>query len=228
MDGYFYYGRKTSRSKLPPACDGYYGTPITNKEKWLTTMYWKTEIKEYETFEEMAEAEIKLIRPHLNFKMCLNEGCGGLLSLEKITQIGKDNVRLNRGWFAISTEERKQIGSRSGLKNLREGKGIFSLTPEEKHKIGIENGQRCKETKTGVCGLSQERRKEIGNLTKELGIGIHALSKEERQNNARKSSSQKWVNTHPDYDPYVSTAAGLSHWQRARGIPTSFREKLKV
>jgi hypothetical protein len=124
VDGYFYYGRKTSRSKLPPVCDGYYGTPVTHKEKWLTTMYWKEEIREYSSFEEMAQSEIDLIRPHLNSKWCLNEACGGMLSLEKITKIGQDNVRLKRGWFAISSEERREIGSRSGFKNKQEGKGF--------------------------------------------------------------------------------------------------------
>jgi hypothetical protein len=151
-----------------------------------------------------------------------------MLSLEKITKIGQDNVRLKRGWFAISSEERREIGSRSGFKNKQEGKGIFSMSPEEKRAQGVKNGQRCKDTKSGVCALTYEERRDIGNRVKELGLGFHGLSKEERQENGRKASEQKWVNTFPGYDAYTSTAAGLSHWQRARGIPTSFRKKSEV
>jgi hypothetical protein len=201
---------------------------VTHKNKWLTTIHCKDEIKEYETFEEMARGEIDLIRPHLNSEWCLNESCGGLLSIESITKIGKDNVELKRGWFSISPEERRKIGSRSGLKNKEEGKGIFSMSPEEKRALGVKNGQRCKDTNSGVCGLTDEERKNIGNRVKELGLGIHGLSKEDRQENARKASKQRWVNTYPDSEAYVSTAAGLSHWQKARGIPTTFREKLKI
>lgn len=227
-DGFYYYARKTSRSALPPECDGYYGTPITHKEKWLTTIHCKDEIVEYLTFEEMALAEISLIRPCLNDPMCLNECCGGLLSLDKITQIGIDNVRLKRGWFAISSEERRQIGSRVGSRLRDEGVGIFGMTAEEKKELGRRNGERCKSSGTGVCGLSPSRRREIANKVAEDRLGIHSLTKEQRQANAKKASEQKWVSTHPDFDPYVSSAAGLSHWQKARGIPTHYREKLEI
>lgn len=227
-DGSFYYARKTSRSKLSPECDGYYGSPITHKDKWFNTIHCKDEICLYNTFEEMALAEIELIRPHLNNPLCLNECCGGLLSLDKITQIGRDNVRLKRGWFAITTEERKIIGSKTGSRLRDEGKGIFGMTPEEKKALGRKNGERQKQSKTGVCGLTPGQRKEIGNRVRDLGLGLFALSKEQRIINSRKASEQKWVNTHPDFDSYVSTAAGLTHWQRARGIPVSFRKKLEV
>lgn len=227
-DGFYYYARRTSRSRLSPECDGYYGTPITHKDKWNTTVHCKDEIVEYATFEEMALAEISLIRPCLNDPMCLNECCGGLLSLDKITQIGKDNVRLKRGWFAIDTEEKKRIGSRSGSRCRDEGLGIFKMTPEERKELGRRNGERCKSSGTGVCGLSPSRRVEIGNKVVEEGLGVHSLTREQLQDNARKASKQKWVNTYPGFEPYVSTAAGLSHWQKARGIPTHYREKLEV
>jgi len=227
-DGTFYYARKTSHSELPPECDGYYGTPVTHKAKWETTIHCKDEIVLYQTFEEMAVAETALIRPHLDNPLCLNECCGGWLSLDKITQIGKDNVRLKRGWFSISTEQRREIGKEVGSRMKEEQKGIFGMTREEKRELGIRNGERCKTTGTGVCSLSPERRTEIGLNVFERKLGVHALTTEERQNNARKASMQKWISTHPDFEPYVSTAAGLSHWQRARGIPVSYRKKLEV
>lgn len=228
MDGFFYYGRKTSHSKLLPAFDNYYGTPVTHKEKWLTTMFSKEEIVIYDTFKEMAEAETLLIRPNLNSPLCLNECCGGFLSLDKITQIGKDNVELKRGWFALTTEDRKEIGSKSGKICKEKKTGIFGMTEEERKELGKRNGQRCKETKTGVCGLSPERRKEITNEVVKNRLGFLGRTSEQHKEDAKKASLQKWVNTHPEFEPYVSTAAGLSHWQRARDIPVSYREKLKI
>ena len=41
------------------------------------------------------------------------------------------------------------------------------------------------------------------------------------------TASQRWQNTDPDFPPYESTAAGLTHWQKARGIDTSLRIQIK-
>lgn len=38
---------------------------------------------------------------------------------------------------------------------------------------------------------------------------------------------KKWVNTHPDYPPFVSTGSGLTRWQRKRGIDLSWRTEWK-
>ena len=83
VDGYYYYGLRKIRKKSPQE-DGYYGSPVTHKEKWETTMFYKEVLETYETFEEVREAEINLIRPCLNDPLCLNENCGGGLSLTAI------------------------------------------------------------------------------------------------------------------------------------------------
>ena len=36
----------------------------------------------------------------------------------------------------------------------------------------------------------------------------------------------RWINTHPDYPQFVSTASGLSRWQKKRNIDPSWRKKL--
>jgi hypothetical protein len=41
------------------------------------------------------------------------------------------------------------------------------------------------------------------------------------------TASQRWQNTDPSFPPYVSTAAGLTHWQKARNIDTSLRIQLQ-
>lgn len=82
VDGHYYFGYHPTYGN-DPLFDKYYGTPVTHREKWLTTMYWKEVINFYETFEEADKAEQELIRPcYKTDPLCLNENCGGAVSPE--------------------------------------------------------------------------------------------------------------------------------------------------
>ena len=72
VDGYYYYGSR--KSKVKPEEDKYWGSPKTHKEKWNTTMYWKTVLTMFDTPSDMLNEETKLIGD--NFKndvLCLNQ-----------------------------------------------------------------------------------------------------------------------------------------------------------
>ena len=88
IDGCYYYGKRKLKGENP-LYDGYYGTPITNKEKWNTMMYWKDIIQGYDDWVECSKSEIELIRPVLNEEKCLNENCGGWVSLETMRENGR-------------------------------------------------------------------------------------------------------------------------------------------
>jgi hypothetical protein len=64
----------------------------------------------------------------------------------------------------------------------------------------------------------------------EKKLGLFGMSPEEKQSATEKGAAsqhqQRWMNTHPDFEPFVSTPCGLSNWQRARGIGREFRVKL--
>ena len=100
-------------------------------------------------------------------------------------------------------------GKKSGNKSKENKTGIFGMTSEEKSAAGRKGGKiggnKCKETETGIFGLSTEQLSEAGKK------GGKALS------------SQKWQCTETGY---VSTAGGLTYYQKARGIDTSKRIKL--
>lgn len=82
VDGHYYYGYHPTYGN-DPQFDNYYGTPVTHKEKWLTTMFWKEILGLYETFEEADAAEQALIRPYYKSDpLCLNQNCGGAVSPE--------------------------------------------------------------------------------------------------------------------------------------------------
>jgi len=59
--------------------------------------------------------------------------------------------------------------------------------------------------------------------TKELGLGIHALTLEERKENSKKVNSQKWM---CEETGYITTSGPLTNYQRAKGIDTSKRIKI--
>jgi hypothetical protein len=229
---YYYYGvHKEKRFD-----EEYWGSPKTNK--WCWELYIpKKQILQFFDFKdegwlEAQEVEKRLIRTFYNTdKWCLNESCGGKISLE-----------INRNTGKLSAQKCKKLGI-----------GLFSLSKEQLNQLGKENGKRAKELKLGICGLSVEERIENGKRNYELGIGIHALTAEqkseygktggsisgkktyemkvgihsltpkEKSEVGKKSGAQKWI---CEETGYTSNAPGLSTYQKARGIDTSKRRRI--
>jgi hypothetical protein len=82
VDGYYYHGYHKLGDK-EPLIDGYYGSPVTHKEKWLTTMHWKEMTGLYESHPEVQFAEQEAIRPVFNTDpYCLNANCNGIIPPE--------------------------------------------------------------------------------------------------------------------------------------------------
>jgi hypothetical protein len=78
VDGYYYHGYHKYEG-VDPLVDGYYGSPVTHKEKWLTTMYWKVITGTYESHAEVQFAEQEFIRPVFSVDpYCLNANCNGI------------------------------------------------------------------------------------------------------------------------------------------------------
>lgn len=76
VDLYYYIGKRTCY--CPPAEDIYWGTPITHKDKWNTTMFWKEITGVWESAEILGEQEKKQIEPYYKSDpFCLNMNCGG-------------------------------------------------------------------------------------------------------------------------------------------------------
>lgn len=130
----------------------------------------------------------------------------------------------------------KEISRMGGQKTYELGIALFALTEEEKFQRSSKGGKRGGNTnkinKTGVCGRSKEKMiedgKKSGIITYQMGVGVHGRTKEKRIEDARKgglisgkiSNSQKWQCL---VTGYISTAPGLSNYQRKRNIDTSQR-----
>jgi hypothetical protein len=185
---HYYYG--VHKEKF---FDEYYmGSPKTHKDFWELYTPKKEYIEFFEYSDEgYTEARIfedSLIAPVLNEELCLNEHCGGFLSLEVLRKNGKNNYEKNIGIHSWSKEQFSQNGKKSGKIAYKKGVGVHNRSKEQiiedGRKGGKISGNKHKENKTGVCGQSQEKMREngkkAGKISYERGVGIHAQTKEEK------------------------------------------------
>jgi hypothetical protein len=253
---YYYYGVHKEKTYN----EYYMGSPATHK--WVWDFYTpKKQILQLFDFTDEGwlqaqEVETRLIKPFFNTdKWCLNESCGGIISLDV----------------------KRKTGKRVAKRNKEENIGIFSMTQEELSKAGKKggkiSGQKNKENKTGYMGRTKEQMTEDAKLggqkVKELGIGIFALTSEELSASAKKAYANGLAklpkevrseigrrNGRKNYEEgkgcfsitpeerkeinkkinsqkwmcletgYVSNSGGLSRYQKARGIGTSKRKRI--
>jgi len=102
VSGHYYFGYH----KGSGLDDGYFGSPVTHKERWMTTMYSKTILRVFNTKEEAWKAEVELIRPQLADPLCLNENCGGYLSSEACKRGHATQKKLGVGIYAPGGQKR--------------------------------------------------------------------------------------------------------------------------
>jgi hypothetical protein len=89
VDGYYYHGYHKHEG-VDPLTDGYYGSPVTHREKWLTTMHWKEITGLHQTIEEVTFAEQEAIRPvFATDPFCLNANCNGIPTREQAVKGAK-------------------------------------------------------------------------------------------------------------------------------------------
>jgi len=152
---------------------------------------------------------------------------------------GNKNKENKTGICGMTPEERREAGKKggkiSGKSNYEKGIGIHNRSKEQMTEDSKKGGKASYEKGIGVHNRSKEQMTEdgkkggkiSGKSNYEKGIGIHAQTKEERSELGKKggktASSQKWKCTVTEY---FSTAAGLTHYQKARGIDISNRIKV--
>jgi len=202
---YYYYGSK----KEQYFNEYYMGSPYTHKWCWelYTPKKQILELFDYtdEGYEKCRKVEDRLIGPVLNDHICLNENCGGTISLEVHRKTGRKVKELGLGIHAQTIEEKRELGRK--LHEL--GIGIHGLTKEQMSKNGKISG------------------KISGKLTYELGTGIHSQTPEQRIENGKKggaiSGNQKWKCLETGF---ITNAGNLTKYQRVREIDTSNRVRV--
>ena len=129
---YYYYG--VHKEKYFD--EKYWGTPVTHK--WCWELYTpKKQILELFEFSgegwiEAQEVEKRLIKPFYNTdKWCLNEHCGGKISLKVLSEAGKCNKGKNHPMYGKPRNEDTKIKISLATKNKKRN----PLTEEHKEKI---------------------------------------------------------------------------------------------
>ena len=182
---YYYYGvHKEERYN-----EYYMGSPISHK--WIWEFYTpKKQILEIFDFTnegwlEAQEIEKRLIRPFFNTdEWCLNENCGGIISLDILKENGK---RVSEKYSSLN-------GIKNGNRAKELGIGIHGRTKEQMtedgRKGGLITGKRCYELGIAIFSLTKEQLSENGkkgaDKLKELGIGIHGRTKEQMTEDGKK------------------------------------------
>lgn len=179
-------------------------------------------------------------------KKAYNEGKGlASLTKEQLSEIGKNNYANGIGFATLTKEQRSENGKKGIHTQMKNGIGIYALSKEERSELGRKNGKDNYEKGIGIASISKERRSEIGRKTYEQGIGLHSLTKEQRQEISKKTyqegkglasltkeqkdkrnekvNKQKWKCL---VTGKISTLAGLSMYQKNRGIDTSKRVRI--
>jgi hypothetical protein len=215
---YYYYGVHKEKKFN----EEYWGSCKTHKWCWeLYTPKKKIlEIFDYNDvgWIEAQEIEKRLIKPVFNTdKWCLNESCGGKISLLCLSRGSKKanlkNKENKSGIYGLSIEKRKENGKK-GIKTQKKlCIGIFSLTKEQLKENGKKGGKRG------------------GNTVKELGLGIYARDRNKMIEDSKKggsiggkiSCSQRWKCLETGF---ISNPGNLTKYQRARGIDTSKRVRI--
>ncbi len=226
---YYYYGVK----KEDYYNQEYWGSPKTHKWCWqlYTPKKQILEIFEYNDkgWLNALEVEKRLIGPIYQIdKWCLNESCGGKVSLKILRESGiKSGVKTKNnktGIFNQTKEKMSQNGKKGTSKQKELGLGIFSLTSEQKTIRSRKTALKNKENSIGIFSLTKEQRIENGKKggvkSKELKVGAHSRTKVQIIEDGRKGALQKWQCLETGF---ISNAGGLSMYQKKRGIDTSRR-----
>jgi hypothetical protein len=190
---YYYYGSKKEKK----FDEEYWGSPVTNKWCWklYTPKKQILELFEFsdEGYIEALEIESRLIKPVFNTdKWCLNENCGGIMSLPQKSRAGKmggqKTYEMGVGVHGRTKEqiiEDSKIGGKiggkiSGKLTYELGIGIFGMSKEEKSEAGKRGSATIKKNKTGIFGATKEQLSQYGRKSYELGVGLHSLTAEEK------------------------------------------------
>ncbi len=122
----------------------------------------------------------------------------------------------------IAEAARKRKGTDSEETRRKKGKSLrkrIADNPNHQSEMGSKGGAKTRELGVGIFDPANK------------GKGGRNQPVEVKRKNGLKAvekvNNQRWRNTDPDFEPYESTPAGLTRWQKVRGIDTSNRVRIR-
>jgi hypothetical protein len=247
VDGYYYHGYHKHEG-VDPLTDGYYGSPVTHKEKWLTTMHWKEITGLHETIEQVTFAEQEAIRPVFSTDpYCLNANCNGIPTREQAVK-GARKAGKKAGARAkeLKLNVCDPVNQEKGRQTARErGSGFYNpefQQSEMMQEVRRQNGIKVSQTPEAALRLAAAREKidpvKRSILARERalrleaeGRGLGSIPYEERAArssiNGKVVCSSKWMD--PDH-PEIGThnPGNLAKIQRKLGYPHGKENRVRV
>ncbi len=155
------------------------------------------------------------------------------VSQERMKEVNDKLYKEKKGFHSLSKERKSELGRKNAKYNVENCIGIHGRTKEQRtedcRKGGKTMGKRCKENKLGIFGLTKEQRIENGKKTAQIQqknkTGFYGFTTEDRREYVKITNSQRWECCETGY---VSTAAGVVSYQKARGIDTSKSNRRRI
>lgn len=209
----------------------------------------------YETREKCLSSEILLHKfydvannPHFanrarqtSIKFCVSEE----QAIKNGKKTGKKCKELKIGVCGLTKDDR----SKQGKENAKNKIGIMGRSKEKMTEDGRKGGKIIAEinrrNKTGIFGMSAEEKSKSGKKAKQLGLGIHSLTKEQRTENGKKGynngianftkeqlgknckkiNNEKWMCLETGF---ISNIGNVTKYQKRYGIDTSKKNQIGI
>ena len=154
---YFYWGCHKEKK----AGEHYFGSPVTHAWVWEFYTPRKEILQIFDSWENAQQIEEKVIKNFLDDPLCLNEHCGGKISLAQRRKGGLTSVARNReqktGLHGMSKEELSLAGkkARANTSSEQQRENGLKLSHEERVRRGkISSSQRWRCLETGFISTA--------------------------------------------------------------------------
>lgn len=174
-DGCYYYGQKRRKDNTPPEQDGYYGSPVTNKRKWLDNICCKTILFMHENVEEAGKTEVSLIGNRwLEDPKCLNASSGGIniaalqtKGTRKSEETKRKMSEAKKGRKLTEEHKRKLSEAKKGRKLSKETRRRMSeSSPRRRYRHSEETRRKMSLAKKGKPGFAPNKGKPMSEEQK--------------------------------------------------------------
>jgi len=183
-DGCWYWGTSKYRG-APPEKDGYYGSPVTHKNKW-SLPHAKIVVKIFYAEDQRLDYETNCILPDLGNPRCLNEHAGRAFSKETCIKGGRASAEKSRGVLRSSEVKEKISKALKGKKLTPEH--VQKLKKAKRPPISAETISKRVASRKGYKH-SEETRRKIGEGNKNK-----VRTQDEKEKIAGSVKGFKWYN----------------------------------
>jgi hypothetical protein len=154
-DGCWYWGTSQYKGTAPER-DGYYGSPVTHKDKWKQP-FSQIIVKEFQSEQERLDYESMCIAPDLNSPKCLNEHSAKSFSKETCSKAGKMSAEKSRGVPRTEEVKAKISAARKGTKLSPEH--VQKLRQAKRPPRSAESVSKAVESRKGYRHSEETKRK---------------------------------------------------------------------